>query len=59
MLKEIIDEDKKVYWPSKQEVLHVTVIVLLITIFISLYVVAFDLSFNRVLSLLITFLRGK
>ena len=59
MLKEIIDEYKKVYWPSNQEVLHVTVIVLLITIFISLYVVAFDLSFNRVLSLLITFLRGK
>ena len=59
MLKEIIDEYKTVYWPSKQEVLHVTVIVLLITIFISLYVVAFDLSFNRVLSLLITFLRGK
>ena len=59
MLKEIIDQYKKVYWPSKQEVLHVTVIVLLITIFISLYVVAFDLSFNRVLSLLITFLRGK
>jgi preprotein translocase subunit SecE len=59
MLKEIIEEYKKVYWPSKQEVLHVTVIVLLITIFISLYVVAFDLSFDRVLSLLITFLRGK
>ena len=59
MLKEIIDEYKKVYWQSKQEVIHVTVIVLLITIFISLYVVAFDLSFNRVLSLLITFLRGK
>lgn len=57
MLKEIIEEYKKVYWPSRQEVLHVTVIVLLITMFISTLVFVFDVSFNKILSVLISFLQ--
>ncbi len=59
MIKEIIKEYKKVYWPSREDVFHVTVIVLLITLFISMLVVSFDVSFNKVLSILISFLKGK
>ncbi len=59
MIKEIIEEYKKVYWPSREDVFHVTVIVLLITLFISMLVVSFDVSFNKVLSILISFLKGK
>ena len=57
MFIEIIEDYKKVFWPSRQEVLHVTVIVLLITIFISTLVFVFDFSFNRILSILISFLQ--
>lgn len=46
----IIDEYKKVTWASKAEVLQVTIIVLLITIFITIMIVCFDYIFNIALS---------
>lgn len=46
----IIDEYKKVTWASKAEVLQVTIIVLLITAFITIMIVCFDYIFNIALS---------
>lgn len=45
----LVDEYKKIYWPGKLEVFHITVIVLLVTLFVSLYVLAFDAVFSIVL----------
>ena len=44
------EEYKKIYWPNKKEVYHVTVIVILITIFIALYTLLFDTAFSFVLT---------
>lgn len=38
LLSRIVDEYKKVIWPNKSEVIQVTIIVLLITTFVALYV---------------------
>ena len=47
--KNMINEYKKIYWPGKSEVFHVTIIVLLITLFIAVYTVIFDTGFNFIL----------
>ena len=44
------EEYKKIYWPDKIEVYHVTVIVILMTAFIALYTALFDTAFNFVLA---------
>ena len=49
-LKNLREEYKKIYWPNKKEVYHVTVIVILITIFIALYTLLFDTEFSFVLT---------
>jgi preprotein translocase, secE subunit len=53
-LKEVFgnlrEEYKKIYWPDKIEVYHVTVIVILMTTFIALYTMLFDTAFNFVLA---------
>ena len=46
----LLEEYKKIYWPNKKEVYHVTVIVILITIFIALYTLLFDTAFSFVLT---------
>lgn len=43
------EEYKKIYWAGKAEVFHVTVIVLLITLFVAIYTVIFDTGFNFIL----------
>ena len=52
------EEYKKIYWPNKKEVYHVTVIVILITIFIALYTLLFDTAFNFVLAKISDILRN-
>ena len=49
-LKNLREEYKKIYWPSREEVYHVTVIVILITIFIALYTLLFDTACSFVLT---------
>ena len=49
-LKNLREEYKKIYWPNKKDVYHVTVIVILITIFIALYTLLFDTAFSFVLT---------
>ena len=53
-LKEVFgnlrEEYKKIYWPDKIEVYHVTVIVILMTAFIALYTLLFDKAFDFVMA---------
>ena len=49
-LKNLREEYKKIYWPNKKEVYHVTVIVILMTAFIAIYTLLFDTAFNFVLA---------
>ena len=44
------EEYKKIYWPDKIEVYHVTVIVILMTAFIAIYTLLFDTAFNFVVA---------
>ena len=44
------EEYKKIYWPDKIEVYHVTVIVILMTVFIALYTLLFDKAFDFVMA---------
>ena len=49
-LKNLREEYKKIYWPDKIEVYHVTVIVILMTVFIALYTLLFDKAFDFVMA---------
>ena len=57
-IRNLREEYKKIYWPNKKQVYHVTVIVILITIFIALYTLLFDTAFNFVLAKLSQVLRN-
>lgn len=56
--KNLINEYKKIYWPDKTEVFHVTVIVLLVTLFVALYTLFFDAAFNFILTRLTAVLKS-
>lgn len=49
LLSRIIAEYKKVTWPKLPEVIQVTIVVLLITIFVSLMIMLFDISFKTII----------
>ena len=49
LLREIIAEYKKVTWPKLPEIIQVTIVVLLITIFVSLMIMFFDISFKKII----------
>ena len=52
------EEYKKIYWPNKIEVYHVTIIVILMTAFISIYTLLFDTAFNFILAKISEILRN-
>ena len=52
------EEYKKIYWPDKIEVYHVTIIVILMTAFIAIYTLLFDTAFNFVLAKISQVLRN-
>jgi len=52
--KEVAGELKKVTWPKKEEVVKLTLIVLLISGIIALYVGVLDIGFTKLLELIIT-----
>ncbi len=56
--KNLINEYKKIFWPGKSEVFHVTVIVLLISMFVALYLLLFDTAFNFILTRLTAVLKS-
>jgi preprotein translocase subunit SecE len=53
-LGEVRGELKKVVWPKKQEVTKLTLIVVLISVIIGLYVGILDFAFTKLLELLIS-----
>ena len=61
LLVKIVEEYKKVTWPTKSETFQVTIVVLLITIFVAILVMAFDLSFkfilDRIANIITSFLK--
>lgn len=50
LFSRVIEEYKKITWPTKSNVFQVTIIVLLITIFVSIMVMLFDISFKYIIS---------
>ena len=50
LLFQIITEYKQVQWPTVPEVIQVTIVVLLITLFISLMILIFDISFTSIMT---------
>ena len=45
-----LSEYKKIFWPKKQNIFHKTEIVLLVTAFVAIMVLLFDITFNFVIS---------
>lgn len=58
LLTRIIDEYKKVTWAKPREVVQVTIIVLLITAFVTVVVIGFDYIFNFLLNSITSILRS-
>ena len=50
LLSQIITEYKQVQWPTVPEVIQVTIVVLVITLFISLMILIFDISFTSIMT---------
>ena len=48
--QKFLSEYKKIFWPKRQDVFHTTVIVLLVTAFVAIMVLLFDVTFNFVVS---------
>lgn len=52
-LRETYDELKKVVWPTRQEVIRLTVIVIIISVLVGLYIGAIDFIFTKATELLL------
>ncbi len=48
-LREVSDELKKVTWPTQKEVVRLTIVVLLVSIIVGLYIGGLDLLFTKIL----------
>ena len=57
-IRNLREEYKKIYWPDKIEIYHVTIIVILMTAFIAIYTLLFDTAFNFVLAKISEVLRN-
>ncbi len=53
-LKEVRQEMRKVVWPSKDEAVQLTTIVLGVVVFVSLYIAFLDYIFSRFIRVAIT-----
>jgi preprotein translocase subunit SecE len=52
-LKDVRGELKKVTWPSKQEVINSTIVVIVCTLIIGIFLWLCDFAFSKILSLII------
>lgn len=52
-LKEVYEELKKVVWPSKELVRNATLIVIIFTLLVALYLWGLDLAFSKLITLII------
>lgn len=50
---QILDELKKVVWPSKQDVLRLTAVVILISLLVGVYIGGLDFGFTKIFELLV------
>ena len=48
----IVDEVKKVSWPTRTETIRLTMIVIVMTFIVGIYIGALDLGFTKILELL-------
>lgn len=58
LIKQIIGEYSLIHWPKKSEVFQVTIVVLLITLFISIMIFAFDFTFVNVMNTFSSFVKS-
>jgi preprotein translocase subunit SecE len=54
IFKGITDELKKVEWPKRQEALHLTLVVVILSFLIGVYIGVLDLGFTKLLTILIS-----
>ncbi len=52
-IKEVIAETKKVKWPTKKQIINYTLIVIVLSIIMAIYVGALDALFAKLLSKII------
>lgn len=52
-LKETRDELKKVTWPKQEEVIRLTIVVLLISLIVGVYIGGLDFVFTKAMALIV------
>ncbi len=52
-LKEVQEELKKVVWPTRDEVIRLTVVVIVVSLIVGLYLGGIDLILTKILALVI------
>lgn len=52
-IKETVDELRKVIWPSRQEIIRLTIIVLLISFLVGVYIGGLDYLFTTLFGLIV------
>lgn len=52
-LKEVIDELKKVVWPTRSEVIRLTAVVMLVSLIVGIYLGAIDYILTKILALVV------
>jgi preprotein translocase subunit SecE len=50
-LRQTVSELQKVTWPTQQEVIRLTIVVILVSIIVGLYIGGLDLLFTKILTL--------
>jgi len=50
---EVISELKKVVWPTRQEAIHLTTIVIIVSIAVGIFLAIVDFVFSRLMQLLL------
>lgn len=53
-LKEVQDELKKVVWPSQSEVVRLTVVVILVSVIVGLYLGGIDFLLTKITEVILT-----
>ncbi len=52
-LKEVIQELKKVSWPNKEQTINKTVLVIIVSVFMAIYIGGLDFLFQQLMNLVI------
>jgi preprotein translocase subunit SecE len=52
-LKEVRDELKKVVWPTRDEVIRLTAVVIIVSLIVGLYLGGIDLILTKILAMVI------